>query len=66
MPSTFQLLIPKPGPRAESRGSAVTSVTFVETAYWLFSMKKQTGMSHAPARLKVSRVDPMLAAPSPK
>jgi hypothetical protein len=32
MPSTFQLAMPKPGPRAESRGSPVASSTRVETA----------------------------------
>jgi hypothetical protein len=44
----------------------VASVTCVETAYWLFSMKKQTGSFQAAARLNVSRTDPMLTAPSPK
>ena len=66
MPSTRQLAMPKPGPRADSRGSPVASATVVETAYWLFSMKKQTGSFHAAARLNVSSVEPMLAAPSPK
>ena len=56
----------KPRPRAESRGSAVASSTDVDTAYRLFSMKKQTGSDQAPARFIVSRVDPMLTAPSPK
>ncbi len=32
MPSTFQLGMPKPGPRADSRVSAVASSTLVETA----------------------------------
>jgi len=44
----------------------VTSLTWVETAYWLFSTKKQIGSFHAAARLKVSSVEPMLMAPSPK
>ncbi len=66
MPSTFQLGIPKPRPRADSLGSAVTSLTLVDTAYWLFSMKKQIGRSQAPARFMVSRVEPMFVAPSPK
>jgi hypothetical protein len=65
-PSTFQEARLKPSPRAESRGSAVASSTDVETAYWLFSMKKHTGSDHAPARFMVSRVEPMLTAPSPK
>jgi hypothetical protein len=56
----------KPRPRAERRGSAVASWTEVETAYWLFSMKKQTGTDQAAARFMVSSVDPMLTAPSPK
>ena len=66
MPSTRQLGMPKPRPRAESRGSAVAFATGVETAYWLFSMKKQIGSSQAAARLKVSSTEPMLTAPSPK
>src|SRR5215470_17619489 len=66
MPSTFQLRMPKPGPRPDSRGSAVTSDTWVETAYRLFSTKKHKGSDHAAARLKLSSVDPMLIAPSPK
>jgi hypothetical protein len=66
IPSTRQLAMPKPGPRADSRGSPVASVTLVDTAYWLFSMKKQIGSRQAAARLNVSRVEPMLTAPSPK
>jgi hypothetical protein len=58
--------MPKPGPRADNRASPVASATVVETAYWLFSMKKQTGSFHAAARLNVSSVEPMFAAPSPK
>ena len=58
--------MPKPGPRADSRGSPVASATVVDTAYWLFSRKKQTGSRQAAARLKVSSVEPMFAAPSPK
>ena len=32
----------------------------------LFSMKKQSGSSHADVRLRLSSTEPMLAAPSPK
>lgn len=66
MPSTRQLGMLKPRPRAESRGSAVASSTWVETAYLLFSMKKQTGSFQAAARFIVSSTEPMLTAPSPK
>jgi hypothetical protein len=66
MPSTRQLAMPKPGPRADSRGSPVASATDVDTAYWLFSTKKQTGSFQAAARLKDYRVEQMFAAPSPK
>ena len=66
IPSTFQLAIPNPGPRADSRGSPVASCTLVETAYWLFSMKKQRGSFQAAARFIVSSVEPMFVAPSPK
>ena len=66
IPSTCQLAMPKPRPRADSRGSPVASCDVVDTAYWLFSMKKQTGSFHAAARFIVSSVEPMLAAPSPK
>src|SRR5471030_2834447 len=58
--------MPNPRPRADRRGSPVASATLVETAYWLFSMKKQIGRCQAEARLNVSRVEPMLTAPSPK
>ena len=58
--------MPKPGPRADSRGSPVASCTVVDTAYWLFSMKKHSGSRQAAARLNVSSVEPMFAAPSPK
>ena len=66
IPSTRQLARPNPGPRADNRGSPVASSTEVETAYRLFSTKKQTGSFHAAARLNVSSVEPMLIAPSPK
>jgi hypothetical protein len=66
IPSTFQLGMPKPGPRADRRGSPVASSTLVDTAYRLFSMKKQIGSFHAAARFRVSSVEPMLVAPSPK
>ena len=66
IPSTFQLAMPKPGPRPDSRASPVASSTEVDTAYRLFSTKKQTGSSQAAARLKDSSVEPMLIAPSPK
>ena len=66
LPSTFQLGMPKPSPRADSRGSPVASCTVVDTAYWLFSMKKQTGSFHAAARFIVSSTEPMFVAPSPK
>jgi hypothetical protein len=42
-----------PRPRADSRGSAVTSSMVVATAYRLFSMKKQTGSFHAEVRFSV-------------
>ena len=51
MPSTRQLGMLNPSPRADSRGSAVASATGVDTAYRLFSMKKQTGSFQAAARL---------------
>jgi hypothetical protein len=66
IPSTFQLGMPKPGPRPDSLGSPVASLTWVDTAYWLFSTKKQIGSFQAAARLKDSSVDPRLMAPSPK
>ena len=66
MPSTRQLGMSKPSPRAESRGSAVEVESGVETAYRLFSMKKQTGSFQAAARLNDSSTEPMLTAPSPK
>ncbi len=66
IPSTRQLGMLKPSPRAETRVSAVAAATGVDTAYWLFSMKKQTGSFQAAARLKLSSTDPMLTAPSPK
>ena len=66
IPSTFQLGMLNPSPRADSRGSAVASSTVVATAYRLFSMKKQTGSFQAAARLNDSNVEPMLMAPSPK
>ena len=66
MPSTFHDGIPKPSARPESRGSAVTSETWVETAYKLFSMKKASGNFQAAARFIVSRTEPILTAPSPK
>ena len=65
-PSTCQLGMPKPSPRADSRGSPVASWTVVDTAYWLFSMKKQTGSFQAAARFIVSSTEPMFVAPSPK
>jgi hypothetical protein len=66
IPSTRQLGMLNPGPRADSRGSAVASPTGVDTAYWLFSMKKHKGSFQAAARLNVSRTEPMFTAPSPK
>ncbi len=66
MPSTRQAGMPKPSARADSRGSPVASSTVVETAYRLFSMKKQSGRLHADVRLRLSSTEPMLAAPSPK
>ena len=66
IPSTRQLGMSKPSARAESRGSAVDVESGVDTAYMLFSMKKQTGSFIAAARLNDSNTDPMLIAPSPK
>ena len=58
--------MPKPAPRADSRGSPVASATVVDTAYPLFSMKKASGSFHAAARFMVSSTEPMFTAPSPK
>ena len=66
MPSTFHDGIAKPSARAESRGSAVTSETCVETAYRLFSIKNAIGNFQAAAKFIVSRTEPILTAPSPK
>ena len=55
-----------PSARADNRGSAVDVESGVDTAYMLFSTKKQTGSFMAAARLNDSSTDPMLIAPSPK
>ena len=52
--------------RGESRDRRSPPATVVDTAYWLFSMKKHTGSFHAAARFMVSSTEPMLIAPSPK
>lgn len=59
MPSTRHEGMPKPCPRTENRGSAVTSSACVETAYRLFSMKYMTGSCHAAARFIDSSTDPI-------
>ncbi len=66
MPSTRQLGMENPCPRIEKRGSALISSDRVDTAYMLFSMKKQTGSFQVAARFIDSRIEPIWLAPSPK
>ena len=67
MPSTCQLADAEArAARRQPRLAGGLVARVVDTAYWLFSMKKQSGSFQAAARFMVSSVEPMLTAPSPK